>query len=267
MISASAYRVAEWLERRLPRAWTLWLAVALARMAFAVHVPARRVVERNLAAVVPDRAQARAAARRAFDQFARSFVEFLALGRMSHDALAERVELRGAEHLDAALASRRGVILLSAHVGNWEWGAAALAARGLHLHLAARRHDSRAVEAMFERRRGAFGLERLGGAPLWPRAARVLRDRGWLAVMGDRGAPDERRPVCVWAAALARRTGAVLLPVISVRTAEGRYALIIESQFSPEECARGAFQSFLRRQLERHPGQWCAFENAAGALA
>jgi hypothetical protein len=59
----------------------------------------------------------------------------------------------------------------------------------------------------------------------------------------------------------------VLLPVISVRTAEGRYALIIESQLSPEECARGAFQSFLRRQLERHPGQWCAFESAAGALA
>ena len=267
MFTALAYRVAEWLERRLPHAWTPRLAAALARLAFALRVPARRTLEANLAPLVPDAAAARRAARRAFEQFARSFVEFLALERMSRVALAERVELRGTGHLTAAMDSKRGVIVLSAHVGNWEWGAAALAARGLHLHLAARRHASRAVEAMFERRRGAFGMARLAGTPLWPRAARVLRDQGWLAVMGDRAVAGERRPVCVWAAALARRTGAVLLPALTVRTAEGRYALIFGARLSPEECARGAFQRFLRDQLEHHPGQWCAFESAAGVLA
>jgi KDO2-lipid IV(A) lauroyltransferase len=267
MISASAYRMAEWLERRLPRVWTERLAVLLARGAFAAHVPARRALERNLAAVMPERSRIPAAARHAFEQFARAFVEFLALERMSGTVLAEAVEVCGVEHLEAALASRRGVILLSAHLGNWEWGAAALASRGLRLHLAARRHGSRTVEAMFERRRGAFGLSRLSGPRLWPHAARVLRSQGWLAVMGDRGTPGERCPVCLWAAALARRTGALLLPAVTVRTEEGRYALIVEPAISPEACAGGAFKEFLKRQLESHPGQWCAFESAAGALA
>jgi len=267
MISASAYRVAEWLERRLPRVWTRRLAVLLARAAFAAHVPARRALERNLATLMPERARASAAGRHAFEQFAHAFVEFLALERMSQRVLTEAVEVCGLEHLQAARASRRGVILLSAHFGNWEWGAAALASRGLHLHLAARRHASRTVEAMYERRRGAFGLARLSGPRLWPDAARVLRERGWLALMGDRGTPGARCAVCVWAAALARRTGALLLPAVTVRTDEGRYALIVEPQISPEACAAGAFQEFLKRQLERHPGQWCAFESAAGALA
>jgi KDO2-lipid IV(A) lauroyltransferase len=267
MISAAAYRVAEWLERRLPRAWAVRLAVWLARAAYLAHVPARSALERNLALAMPEPGEAGAAARRAFEQFARAFVEFLGLERMSRGVLAEVVELRGLEHLESAVASRRGVILLSAHFGNWEWGAAALAARGVRLHVAARRHGSRTVEAMFERRRRAFGLARLPGQPLWPGAARLLRDQGWLAVMADRSTPGSRHPVCVWAAALARRTGAALLPAVTVRTSDGRYALIVEPEITPEACTRGAFQDFLRRQLERHPGQWCAFEAASGALA
>ncbi|MGH7741853.1 MAG: lysophospholipid acyltransferase family protein [Candidatus Eiseniibacteriota bacterium] len=267
MISAAAYRTAEWLERRLPHGWTVPLAVAMARLAFAIRVPARRALERNLAAAIPEGEPIAAAARRAFEPVARAFVEFLALERMSSGGLAEAVEVRGREHLDAAVASKRGVILLSAHFGNWEWGAAALAAHGVPLHLAARRHGSRTVEAMYERRRRAFGLARLPGQPLWPRAARVLREQGWLAVMGDRSTPEARRPVCVWAAALARRTGALLLPALTVRTEDGRYALIVEPELTPEACARGAFQEFLMRQLARHPGQWCAFEAAPGAPA
>lgn len=267
MMSAAAYRVAEILERFLPRSWTLALAVLLARLAFLAHVPARAALERNLAALSTPPAAARRAARRAFEQFARGFVEFLALARMSRARLEAAVEVRGLEHVEAARTSRRGVILLSAHFGNWEWGAAALGARGLTLHLAARAHDSRTVEAMFERRRRAFGLARLTGGPLWPRAARLLRERGCLAVMADRSTPGARHPVCVWAATLARRTGAVLLPAITVRTAEGRYALLVEPAMSPEVCARGGFEEFLRRQLARHPDQWCAFEAAAGALA
>jgi len=267
MISAAAYCAAEWLERRLPRAWTPRLAVWMARGAFLARVPARATLEQNLSALMPAKHDAAVAAERAFEQFARSFVEFLALERMSPSRLEEAVELRGWEHVESALAARSGVILLSAHFGNWEWGAAALAARGLTLHVAARRHGSPTVEAMFERRRRAFGLARLTGGPLWPRAARLLRAHGCLAVMGDRSIPGARHPVCVWAAALARRTGAVLLPAITVRTSEGRYALIVEPPLTPERCARGGFQEFLHRQLARHPGQWCAFENCAGALA
>src|SRR5262249_20715321 len=110
------------------------------------------------------------------------------LARMRPEALDRAIEVRGRQHLDAALASGRGVIVLSAHLGNWEWGAAYLAARVARLHVAARPHASRWVESFFARRRGSWGVSRLRGRPLWLAASRALRRREWIALMGDRPA-------------------------------------------------------------------------------
>jgi KDO2-lipid IV(A) lauroyltransferase len=207
------------------------------------------------------------AARQAFEQCARGLVEFLALERMSAERLAAAVDVRGIEHLEAAAGSGRGVILLSAHLGNWEWGAAALAARGARIHLVARAQAHPRVESMFARRRLAFGITRLASRPLWAAAARLLRERSWLALMADRAEPGERHSVCAWAAALARRTGAVILPVLTVRTEEGRYTLVVEPAMSAEGCAAGEFRECLRRHLARNAGQWCAFAPLPEALA
>ena len=265
-MTAAAYRIAEWMVRRLPRAATATLARTAARVAFARRGAARRALEANLASLVDHPRTASRIALQSFEHFARAFVEFLELDGMTRERLADAVELRGQRHLEAARVSGRGVILLSAHLGNWEWGAAALALRGHPLHVAARRHASPVVEAMFERRRRAFGLTRLVGRPLWPDAARLLRERQWVALMGDRAAPGTRHSVCAWAAALARRTGAVVLPAVTVRVGERRYALIVEPALTPDACAAGGYREAMRRHVARHPGQWCAFERLPEAF-
>jgi KDO2-lipid IV(A) lauroyltransferase len=265
-MTSAAYEIAEWIVLRLPARWAVRLGVGAARVAFALGLPARRTLENNLALLTRGTAT-RGVARQAFEQFSRSFVEFLKLSRMKPESVLAAVEVRGAEHLAAASASGRGVIVLSAHLGNWEWGAAALAAGGHPVHLVARAHSHPRIERIFERRRHAFGISRVTGRPLWPAAARVLRQRGWIAMMGDRTVPGARRSVCAWAAALARRTGAVIVPALTVRTAEGRYALIVEPALSPDDCAGGGYRDCLRRHLVQHAGQWCAFEPLPEALA
>jgi lauroyl/myristoyl acyltransferase len=82
--------------------------------------------------------------------------------------------------------------------------------------------------------------------------------------MGDRCGADG--PVWNWAAALARRTGAIVLPAVMVRLAPGRYAACFEAPLTAEACAGGAHRAAIRRQLARHPGQWCGFEAAPGGL-
>lgn len=52
-------------------------------------------------------------------------MEMLYMPNLTPQFIKEHIEMRGLEHLDAALAEDKGVIILTAHVGNWEWMGAA----------------------------------------------------------------------------------------------------------------------------------------------
>lgn len=260
MLAVLGYLLADLAARVLPSGVADRLARALARAAFALRPPARATLEANLARVMPGRtaAERRRLARDAFEHFALSLVDLLRVGRVDGRSLAAAVEVRGAEHLAHARAAGRGVILLSAHLGSWEWGAAWLAAGGAPLRVVARAHPHPWVERFFARRRGAHGVAILRGRPLWPAAARALRRREWVAIMGDRCCAGGS--TWGWATALARRTGALVLPAVMLRVAPGRYAACFEAPLTPEACAGGAHRAAIHDQLARHAGQWSGFE-------
>jgi len=264
MITILGYRIAAALARVLPARVADALAALLASAAFACRVPARRALEENLARLLPrvPAGERRRHARRAFESFARSFAGFL------RGAEPSRVRVEGAGHLEAALASGRGVIVLSAHLGDWEEGAAAIASRGGRLHLAARAQPHGPVAALFAARRGAAGVRALPAGALLPAASGVLRRGEWLALMADRSpARGNGASVCAWAAALAQRTGALVLPAVCVRERDGGHRLCVEAPIDPAQCRDGAFRDAMRRWLERWPDQWAAFEALPEGLA
>ena len=268
MFALLGYLIADLCVRLLPDRLTERTGQGLARLVFAVRPKARRAVEANLARLMPLAGPAvrRDHARAAFEHFALSLIDFLRLKRLDPAALAAAIEVRGAPHLDAALRAGRGVIVLSAHFGNWEWGAAYLSNAGARLHLVARPHASPWVEAFFARSRREHGVSVIPGPPLWPAVARALRGGHWVALMGDRGGQGARGSVCAWAAALARRTGALVLPAVMVRLAPGRYAACFEAPLSAEACASGGYRAALDPYFRQYPGQWLAFEPAPEGL-
>ena len=265
MLAVLGYRTAAALARVLPAPLADGLAVALARLAFHCRVPARAALEANLARLLPGLPprERRRNTRRAFESFARSFTSFL---RGPHEAAA--AEIVGFEHFDHARACGRGVIVLSAHLGHWEGGAAALASRGCTLHLAARAQRHAPLERLFAARRTAAGVRALPAGRLLPSASGVLRRGGWVALMADRGAARTGgASVCAWAAALAQRTGSLVLPAVFVRGADGVMRLHVEAPLEPAACRDGAFRDTMRGWLARWPDQWAAFEALPEGLA
>jgi lauroyl/myristoyl acyltransferase len=231
-------------------------------------VPARGALERNLARVEPfDRAALRRRSRQTFEQFGLVVTDFLRLGRTSPADLERSVTLHGGEHLERARRLGRGCIVVSVHAGCWERGAAFLAARGVPLRVLARPHANASVERFFRRRRAAWGVRPLEGSPLWPEAAHALRAGEWIAVMGDRAVPELRGSLCAWAAALARRTGALLLPVAMTRLSAGEHALWCDAPLDATSAAEGGVGAALRRHLARAHGQWFAFAPLPEGLA
>ena len=68
-------------------------------------------------------------------QHARAWVDFFYYGqRPVEEALAQFSSIEGLERLDAAIAQGRGVILLTAHAGNYELGGILLRNRDLKVH-------------------------------------------------------------------------------------------------------------------------------------
>ncbi|HTO89560.1 MAG TPA: hypothetical protein VMJ70_00385 [Candidatus Sulfotelmatobacter sp.] len=262
------FRSADWLVQRLPLGASRGLARVMAWLAFGIGVPARRNLEANLERLHPaaSRRHIRRLARAAFANFALSFVDLLRLSRLAPERVAREVEVHGGQHLEAARRSGRGVIVLSAHVGNWEWGAAFLSALGERVRVAAREQRGASLERWFARSRGRHGIARLAGAPLWLSAARALRRREWVALMGDRDGARGSGSMCAWSAALARRTGALILPAVIVRRPEGGYAACFEPPMTPRECV-DTYREVVRSVLERHPGQWLGFEAMPEGLA
>jgi lauroyl/myristoyl acyltransferase len=268
MLAGLAYHAADVLVRALPERWSDRAARGLARAAHWARVPARAALERNLACLhALEAGRLRDESQRTFEQFGLVFTDFLRLGCLTPEEIGRRVEVHGAAHLEAARRARRGCVVVSVHAGCWEWGAAFLSAGGVPVRILARPHADHDVERFFRSRREALGVRVLEGSPRWIDASHALRRGEWVAVMGDRAVPGLHGSLCAYAGALARRTGATVLPVAMTRLAAGRHALWCDAPIAPPAAIEGGVRAALRRHLERAPGQWFAFAPLPDGLA
>lgn len=68
--------------------------------------------------------------RRLFIHLAQTFLEVMYLPRLSKHNIEQYVTIENSHYLDEALSHGKGVAILAAHLGNWEWQGAALALKG-----------------------------------------------------------------------------------------------------------------------------------------
>lgn len=121
---ADAYRLGSALARHTPERLAVDLPRLLGPM-FAAAMPGRRrMIERHQQRVhgwslTP--AARREAAVRAFESYARYWVESFRLPDVSTAELARHFDVLGWEHVEAGLDAGRGVILALPHLGGWEW--------------------------------------------------------------------------------------------------------------------------------------------------
>ncbi len=184
-----------------------------------------------------------------FANAARCVVEFALLGRIAEESLGERVEAQGIEHYAPAreASPTGGVVLITAHLGNWELLAVAMSAAGFPLSIVQRDRDDSGLGALVERHRGAGGAELLGRGNAARAALRAIKDGRLLVAPLDQNTPRNEgvfvpffgRLACTRSGPIriAMRTGAPVMTAFLFRKPDGRHHLVRVSP--PLDLLRG----------------------------
>jgi KDO2-lipid IV(A) lauroyltransferase len=270
---------------RVPRWFALGGAVVVLRVVMGLYRAPRRAIARNLARVLvaaPDSRRVRRAVRAMLHRYGHSWVDLFHFAQLPPQRLLERLEgVEGQEHLDRVLGAGRGLILLTAHLGAWELGGVFLRQLGVPLSVVYVRDAYPGVEEARRRLRELIGVEgiaiepgdRLASLPV----LKALRQGRAVALQGDRDFNDRGRAVEFLGApapfplgpfALARSTGAPLLPAFIAYTPDHGFLLHIEEPIEVEagadrehDIARAQerWVRILERAVRRWPTQWYTF--------
>lgn len=143
----------------LPYSWLLAAGRLLGRL---YYIAAGRQRKRACAQIQEclglTPSEAEAVIRRLFVKIAQTALEVLYLPVLNPENITKYVEIENRHYLDAAFAEGKGVAVLSAHVGNWEWLGAGLAMYGYPVASITKRQPSDQVTRFLNEYRQAAGI-------------------------------------------------------------------------------------------------------------
>ncbi|MBR4748828.1 MAG: lysophospholipid acyltransferase family protein [Abditibacteriota bacterium] len=249
-------------------------AGTLARLYYLLDRRRIRTARRNLALAFGDSLDSRereSIIRESIENFLYEAQMFFWVGEKGSGAID--VEVRGEEYLKEAAARGRGVIVLTAHFGNWEFLGRTINDIGCKLTVIARNSDGAEISSVTARIRRSGGYKVLDrNAPL-TETIRVLRRGEVLGILPDQhfygginsmffGAPAL---TSVGTAAFSLKTGAPIVPGFCIRTGPDTYAVEFYPplEFAPtgdEDADRQQYTQMVNDAIEaeirRYPAGW-----------
>lgn len=262
-----------WTVARLPARAVPALGRALAALAWPLLRSRRRIAGTNIALCFPelDAAAQRRLVRECVANAMTGVLELLRAWYLPAAALPGLARVEGLEHLHAALARGRGVLLVTGHFVSYELALRLLGgAIGRPVRLLARGHNNPCLDQWIEtsRRRvsGPTLPKKRGREPL----LEALRAGEPVGYLGDQDfsyrhvfVPFFGVPAATLAATadLVRDSGAVALPLWCRREADGRHVLRIDPPWdgwpSGDAHADAArYMAELERAVREAPGQY-----------
>ncbi len=228
-------RLGLWLNRHLPPPILQQLPYLFAALAWMTRADERRTIIANQRQILGGGSRARLQwqAYRVMVNVVRNYHALVRLHDLTNDEIRALVDLRGVEHLEAALAGGRGVMILGAHIGNYNVLAPFTALYGPPAGAFVEPVRPPELFDFVSTIRARTGLRLLpAGRDGAAAASRLLRENGILLVTNDRvlsasGASVEffgrPAPLPQGAVVLALRGGVPILPATLRQLPHGRY--------------------------------------------
>ena len=238
-----------------------------------------RAVAQMMPALNISEAEARKLVRASFINLARNMLDILYMPNLNEKNLSEYIEIDHLERMQAALAEGHGVVVLTGHIGTWEWLSAAFTLNGLPVTAIAKLQPNAEYSRVLDDLRATIHVEIFNRGTNELRAAgRALKEGKILGFLADQDAGPggafikflgKTASTPMGPAVFSRRFNAPVLPAFIIRKEDGRHLVKIGEVMHFEDTGdtdadllrfTEKMTKILEQTIREHPTQWLWFQ-------
>ena len=179
-----------WLICHLPYRLTMAMGWLLGNLYYLLIKKEReRAIAQMMPALNISEAEARKIVRKSFINLARNVLEILYMPKLNENNFHKYIEIDHLERLRKAMAEKKGVVILTGHIGTWEWLSAAFTLNGLPVTAIAKPQPNMQYTNALNDLRKTINVEIFSrGTSELLAAARALRHGKILGFLADQDA-------------------------------------------------------------------------------
>ena len=216
---------------------------------------------------------------RFFAKLGQTFMEVLYMPALNHSNIKKYVTIENRHYLDEALQDRKGVVLLTAHIGNWEWLGAALAMAGFPMATVVKRQPNDQHTRILNEYRQRVGIEIFArGSSELVGAAKALKQGKVLGFLADQDGGEsgvvvpflgKAASTPLGPAVFAKRFQAPVVPIFIVRRPKGGHRVLISQPFYYEDSGNEnrdiynltmKMTAVIEDTIRSYPDEWLWFQ-------
>lgn len=279
MFNYLIYRIGQFIALHLPLKIGYKIAVFLSDLRYLFAYQDRRQVRENLKVIFPEKTDSEICSLRLAisRNFAKYLVDFFRFAKIDRDYIRKNIRVENQHYLDAGLSKGKGVVVLTAHIGNWELGGVMIALLGYPFWVVALPHKHKKVDDFFNRQRQSKGVNVIPLGKAMRLCLKVLTENKLLALVGDRDFTQKGvvldffgKPTLfpVGPAAFVLKTEASLVPGFMVRNPDDSFTLRFERtiDFIPSGNKEQdtldlikKYKGIIEDYIRKYPDQWYMF--------
>ena len=221
----------------------------------------------------------------AFSNYTRYWISLLVTPYQSALEIASNTKVINRDFLDLVLAQGNGALVVSPHIGNWDFGAAWFATLGGRVLAVTEELDDHEVKEWFWKERRAKGIEPIyANKQSTTQILKALKDNYVVALVSDRDLLNNGVEISFLGetiripggpAVLALRSKTPILPCAIFMSSKNEHNVVFYSPIYPQEIVGSSLKDRVHeltqqvgdamgKMIQTSPSQWLAFVALSG---
>ena len=269
-----------WVACRTPYSWLMAAGKGLGTLYFKfIKKQRNRAVKQRMESLHNSQEEAEKLIRASFINMGKNFMEALYMPALNKENFHKHIEIDHLEIMEQALAEKHGVVVLTGHVGNWEWLSAAFTMNDMPVTAIAKPQPNMDYTNALNELRSKINVEIFSrGTSELLSAAKALKKGKILGFLADQDAGPggafieflgKTASTPMGAAVFAKKFNSPIVPAFILRQPDGHHRVEIGEIMRYEDTGDSdkdlfdltyKMTKFLEKKILDNPTQWLWFQ-------